>query len=294
MSVTHGMNVEEVRVLGNDLQTRAGSIDSLLARIERVVGNASWVGPDAARFKNEWWPEHRSRLQKVSQDLHGFGQSALNNASEQERASGPAGEARVGVVPGGPGSSGVAPGTSPGGEIGGSSGTPGAVSGALPGSSRGWEEVNAGYVANPPAGYEPGTENAYQCTSWAQYRWQELARENGIDLAPMGHGNGWQVAANNGGTTDTAPTLGAIASYGNGQEGSYGHVMIVEEVTVSDGVTTIRVSEMNTGNDGSGWQEASPQEYSDTRTFTQQSDGTWVSSGSNKGAITFATFPWES
>ena len=52
------------------------------------VQNTSWVGPDATKFKNDWWPQHRQHLQKMVQDLSGFGQSALNNASEQKRVSG--------------------------------------------------------------------------------------------------------------------------------------------------------------------------------------------------------------
>jgi surface antigen len=281
------MSIEEVRALGQDLQSRAGNVDDIMGILERVVMNAAWVGPDARRFKDQWWPEHRARLRKVSEDLRGFGQSALNNASEQEQASGGGRIPSAGPsAPGNP--SVVVPGS---GEPGATAGSPGAATGSLPGSERSWEEVNRGYIANPPPGYEPGTDNAYQCTSWAQYRWQELAREHGIDLPPMGHGDGWQVAANNGGKIDTPPTLGAIASYGNGQEGSYGHVMIVEQVTVTDGVTSIRVSEMNTGSDGTGWQVANPQEYKDTRIFTQQPDGTWATNGSNKGEITFATFP---
>ena len=88
MAVTHGMNPEEVRQLGQELQRQAGEIESLMGTLNSRVGSTTWVGPDATQFKDQWWPEHRQQLQKVAQDLRGFGQSALNNAAEQEQVSG--------------------------------------------------------------------------------------------------------------------------------------------------------------------------------------------------------------
>jgi hypothetical protein len=87
MNVTHGMNLEEVRDLGRLLQQKASEIQQLLRDVEARIGATGWVGPDASTFRDQWWPEHRSRLNNVSTDLHGFGQSALNNASEQEQVS---------------------------------------------------------------------------------------------------------------------------------------------------------------------------------------------------------------
>ena len=110
----------------------------------------------------------------------------------------------------------------------------------------------------------------------------------------MGHGDGWAVAGNNGGTADTPPSLGAIASYGNGQQGSYGHVMIVEEIgETSGGLARIRVSEMNAEGLGANrGLEALPEEYRDDRWFVQQPNGSWSrEGGSAVGEVRFATFP---
>jgi hypothetical protein len=96
MAVSHGMDVGEVRRLGGSLQASAGRIDSLITRIESAVSGSTWVGPDASMFKNQWWPEHKAHLKQMSEKLHGLGQSALNNAAEQERVSGIA----AGHVPG--------------------------------------------------------------------------------------------------------------------------------------------------------------------------------------------------
>ena len=86
-NLTHGMNVEEVKGLGRDLQAKKGDIENLVAQIEAKVNGAGWEGPDANRFKNEWWPEHRNQLRQIAEQIHGFGTLALNNASAQESAS---------------------------------------------------------------------------------------------------------------------------------------------------------------------------------------------------------------
>ena len=88
MAVTHGMNPEEVRALGTQLQDVARQIETIMGQLNSKVGSTTWVGPDASQFKDQWWPEHRQHLQRVATDLSGFGQSALNNAAEQEQVSG--------------------------------------------------------------------------------------------------------------------------------------------------------------------------------------------------------------
>ena len=86
-NITHGMSVEDVRNLGQQLQTLSGQIGDMVNQLNSRIGSTSWVGADASMFKDQWWPEHRNLLTKVQADLHGFGQSALNNATEQEDVS---------------------------------------------------------------------------------------------------------------------------------------------------------------------------------------------------------------
>ena len=88
--ISHGMNIGEVRNLGTRLQQQyAESIRGLMREIEGLVNNTTttWVGPDAEAFRS-WWPDKRTALNAIADDLHGFGQSALNNVSEQESVSG--------------------------------------------------------------------------------------------------------------------------------------------------------------------------------------------------------------
>jgi hypothetical protein len=87
-AVTHGMNVEEVKNLGHTLQTQADNIRNLVGQLDGLVNGTTWMGPDADQFKGQWWPEHKQHLLAVSEQLHGFGQSALNNASDQVGTSG--------------------------------------------------------------------------------------------------------------------------------------------------------------------------------------------------------------
>lgn len=271
MTIDQGMNVAEVKQLGEALKSVSGKLDAIVQLLNSKVGSTTWVGPDATKFKNDWWPGHRGRLQQLRTDLDGFGQSALNNASDQEHASDGGntggGTPVVGIPPGGevhvPG--GTAPAVTPGG--------------------RDWHDVQNGYdkwAASHPGGqtrFGPGGESQYQCTGWANYRWHEL----GYNGPPIG-GNGGAMAGNAPGDTSTTPSLHAMASYGAGTSTSPGHVMIVEEVS-GDG-KTIRVSEMNTD---SNWNVANPNEYRDTRTFTMGADGKFHSSRGD--VINFAAFP---
>ena len=87
MSFTHGMNVEQVRQLGNTLQSKADEIRSMVGQIDGQLNGTTWEGPDAQRFKGSEWPDHKNRLMQSAEVLQGFGQSALNQATEQEATS---------------------------------------------------------------------------------------------------------------------------------------------------------------------------------------------------------------
>lgn len=87
MAITHGMNIEEVRSTGQELQRQSETLQNLINTLQQKVEGTTWVGPDSERFKNDWWPKHKQTLVNMVQELHGLGQSALNNASEQEQIS---------------------------------------------------------------------------------------------------------------------------------------------------------------------------------------------------------------
>jgi len=283
MTIDQGMNIDEVKALSEQLKAAAARLTQIGQVLQTRVGGTSWVGPDATKFKNDWWPGHRTRLQQLSTDLDGFGQSAANNAAEQEQASG------LNSTVGGIGAAVIGAGTIGLGAIDkqapvkidvGTAPTvvvPGATPAVMP-QGRDWHEVQIGYDKWATGIWANPNQSQYQCTAWANYRWHELGY-NGI----VG-GNGGAMAGNAPGDPSTNPSLHAMASYGAGTNANPGHVMIVEEVL--DGGNRIRVSEMNTDRD---WQHASASEYSDSRIITRSADGTFH--GSNGQLITFAGFP---
>jgi uncharacterized protein YukE len=83
----YGMNIQDVRTLAALLQRKSDEIRQLVSEVDGKVHSTTWEGPDAQRFKNDWWPQHKSHLLQVADQIHGFGQSANNNAAEQENVS---------------------------------------------------------------------------------------------------------------------------------------------------------------------------------------------------------------
>lgn len=86
-AIDAGMSVAEVEALGNALAKAADDLAAHARVLDQLVKSAAWAGPVASKFKQQWWPGHRSRLVQLQSDLRGFAQSAQNNASEQRTAS---------------------------------------------------------------------------------------------------------------------------------------------------------------------------------------------------------------
>jgi surface antigen/uncharacterized protein YukE len=287
-----GLDVDAVKQLGTDLKAQASTLDRVSSSVDGLVNHLMqiWQGHDALEFHDWWTKQHRPHLQSASQAISGLGQSAHNNAAEQDQASGggaTSGGAHVtGPVHGGsahtPPIAPIAPVTSVVPQDTG-----------LPGTHRAWEQVQQDYAANSKwlGSYGPGGNYEYQCTAWANNRWHEL----GYTGPPIG-GDGHEMAGNVGGSVSTVPHPGAMASTGGG----YNHVMVAEEIS-PDG-NHIRFSEMNTGtgpggaalhDGGETWQKGEAQEFKGDSWFTKQPDGTWHRDGSRGGNVPliFANLP---
>lgn len=239
------------------MRDAADELDRHSAELSRTISSVSWIGQVASAFVSMWNGGHRRHLASTANFTRQMASKLEAHAKEQQQAS----EAR---------SSGqtVQPAPSP---------TPPAPSvpgGLLPGANRTWQEVQRDYDANYVkyglwASGGPNGEDRYQCVSWAWFRMRELGY-----FGDQVQGNGGELAGNLGGATSTTPQPGAVMSYP-------GHVFIAEKVEVlPDGRMKVTISEMNSGNDGSGWQEAHPSEYR-LRTIEQNADGTWSSNGDN-------------
>lgn len=288
MAIDQGMDISEVKALAEHLKAAANKFDGIVQLLNARVSSTTWLGADATRFKNDWWPGHRTRLQQLRTDLDGFGQSAMNNATEQEDAS------AVKVSGGGGGGSVTNPNIGggishiPEDDLPNHGQVPGGGSVTVTPAGRTIADVQTSYdewAAKHP-GFGPGGESQYQCTGWANFRWAEL----GYDGPPI-TGHGGAMVDNAPGEPSSTPSLHAMASY---KSGAYGHVMIVEEVL--NGGNQIRVSEMNTGLDRGTpgvWDDAdlvaTPDEYRDNHIYTRGADGIFRSWNGNP--LSFAAFP---
>lgn len=95
-----GMDVDLVEQSGRQLKSQASQINGLVGQMDRLVNGLTsvWDGPDAQRFVNDWWPQHRKSLIAAQQQIDGLGQSALNNASEQRQVSSGGGSGGAGAA----------------------------------------------------------------------------------------------------------------------------------------------------------------------------------------------------
>ena len=228
-----GMDVEAVESVGRQLKQSATSVDQIVGGLDKTVNGLLqlWEGPDAQRFVQSW-PTFRKSLIAAQASVAGLGQSALNNASEQRDASGVKGSGGNdgATALARPTVSSLAPSASP-------------THNPQPGFDVSAEQhgYNNRDPHTVPAYFMPGGNGDGQCTSWVNYRRQELVNEHLLPasaLVPIA----WNPKHSQfyTGSVTTTPTQYAVGS----MDGV--HTFVVESVT--DGSPrTITISEMNYG-----------------------------------------------
>jgi uncharacterized protein YukE len=87
MSNVLGMDIQAVRNLATQLNSKADEIDSIMNLLTQLLDQAIWTGPDATTFRNDWHTTHRTQLHAVSTALRDASQRSSQNASQQEQAS---------------------------------------------------------------------------------------------------------------------------------------------------------------------------------------------------------------
>ena len=100
MNKTAGMDTDLVRAVAAKLDTQAQSLQNVIGTIDSLISQAInvWQGRDAHDFLGWWQNQHKPALSSAHGSLAGLAQSARNNATDQDGASG------VGLGPsGGPG-----------------------------------------------------------------------------------------------------------------------------------------------------------------------------------------------
>lgn len=260
-----GMDVEAVESAGRALKERAGQIDAIVSNLDRSVKGLLniWDGPDAQTFVHNWWPEHRALLVSARGHVDGLGQSALNNASEQRGVSDAKGDGGGTQPHAGPGTA-VPPTTS---------------------SAFNAAGEQAAFDKRGGGPFGPGGDFAGQCTSWVNFRRQEL-----IDSGMLPDGSrvpiNWKGTNSffDGAAVSPDPTQYAVGSF----DGA--HTFIVESVGSGD-PQTISVSQMNVGSAPDPkvpWVTTGLGVVStDTWTLVDKSSNTWHSSISGNHVLTF-------
>ena len=84
-----GMDVGAVQQLSKELRAEAGKIGEVISKIDNLVNNMPniWKGHDSEQFSGWWRDQHRKALHAAQDAIEGLGQSAQNNASEQDQVS---------------------------------------------------------------------------------------------------------------------------------------------------------------------------------------------------------------
>jgi len=224
-----GMDVEAVENVGRQLKQSATSVDQIVGGLDKTVNGLLqlWEGPDAQRFVQSW-PTFRKSLIAAQASVAGLGQSALNNASEQRDASGVKGSllgdnsfptaTHVGEAPAVP---------------------------ALPESQQvifstgeSQNEFNSRTSHDTNPAFAPGGAYDGQCTSWVNFRREQLIHEGVIHGPAPTNWNGTHFYP---GAVSQDPSPYAVGSFAGG-----GHTFIVESMGEGS-PRTIAVSEMNVG-----------------------------------------------
>ncbi|OIQ92694.1 hypothetical protein GALL_253660 [mine drainage metagenome] len=275
-----GMDVDSVEPIGHGLQTDADALTALTSKVDALVRRLPemWDGRDSTEFVGTWWPQHKSSLQQVQEQIRGLGQAALNNASEQRGAS----AAGVGVVGGGAAAV-VSVAAAAGSKPEAASGmTAGGVAAAHPSSVGGTDRYTAA-LGDPRSvvGSARARGEEYQCASWASFRRSE------IGLSHPG-GDGYEQAGRIGLVDAGQAGVGSVVSTGTSTW--TGHVMVVEE-KLSGSPLAFRVSEMNTGLDGSDGYHASAAEYRDNTVIRERADGAWERSQDGRAFVQMKNSP---
>lgn len=87
MSNFTGMDIQAVRNLAQQLQQKAGEIDSLRQQLTGQLDSTPWVGADRERFHSDWTGQYSTALNQVAEGLRDASARATQNANEQEQAS---------------------------------------------------------------------------------------------------------------------------------------------------------------------------------------------------------------
>lgn len=85
--ITHGMNIDEVRAMAEQMRAKAEEVRGTVAHLSGLIADAPWQGPDAEQFKGEWEGTHAVNLNNAANALLEAGERGQMHAEQQEAAS---------------------------------------------------------------------------------------------------------------------------------------------------------------------------------------------------------------
>ena len=86
-----GADITQLRTLSKSLGQSGNRLTSVESTVNSLVQSAAWKGTDGDRFRSEWSASLRPMLNRAAATLQNQSQVLLTQATEQERASLPAG-----------------------------------------------------------------------------------------------------------------------------------------------------------------------------------------------------------
>lgn len=83
------MDPDAINGFGHQLKTQENSLHSIISAVDGIINQmeGAWKGADATEFQGWWTSQHRPALMAAATAVGGLGQSAFNNATQQEAAS---------------------------------------------------------------------------------------------------------------------------------------------------------------------------------------------------------------
>jgi uncharacterized protein YukE len=81
------MDPAAVRQFAQQLNQKAGEIQSIMQQLTSSLQGTPWLGADRQQFESDWNGQHCAALRQVIQGLEDAATRAVANAQQQEQAS---------------------------------------------------------------------------------------------------------------------------------------------------------------------------------------------------------------
>jgi uncharacterized protein YukE len=81
-----GADIQQLATMGRQFTTQAVQVDTLISAINGQLGNTSWVGPSADKFKDQWNSQFVPALRNLEEALRAAGADVENRRQRIEAA----------------------------------------------------------------------------------------------------------------------------------------------------------------------------------------------------------------